>query len=132
MNERLFKKLKNILVILLAILFVATITTASASESVSKKSNSFVEDTKDCSKYNKGYHAGCKQGYHDGFTDGKSCKEAKLFILIYYEPCSSGYTGGHFNGYRDGYNKGYALGKKLCSQSISIKSVPKEAALKPS
>jgi hypothetical protein len=85
------------------VLFVVTLATASVSALVSTNTGSSVKNENECSKYNQGYHDGYQKGDQDGFIDGRNCKEARIFSMIYYAPCSSGYNGGYSNGYRPGF-----------------------------
>jgi hypothetical protein len=111
MEKQKSNRNKKTLGILLAVCFLMSVT-ATAVSAIPVKSG------KDCREYYRGHHDGYQQGYHDGFIDGKNCKPARMFPMIYYAPCTSGYKGGHFNGYRDGYGKGYSYGKKFCYHQI--------------
>jgi hypothetical protein len=118
MRKQSFDRGKKVLAILLAVLFVLTLTAVSVGAFVSTNATSSVQNGNDCREYNRGYYNGYQKGYHDGFVYGRNCEKARIFPMIYYAPCSSGYNGGYFNGYRTGYNHGYAYGKKFCHQSI--------------
>ena len=102
MRKQEFYSIKTILGILLSVLFVASLTTASVGAFPSKETRQ--------DQYNRGYHDGDPIGYHDGFVDGANCKPARKFPMILTE---YNYRGGYRSGYQAGYGDGYVNGKSF-------------------
>lgn len=126
MGKQKSNRLKEIMAILLAVLFVLTSTAVSVGAFVPTNATASVKTGNDCREYNRGHYNGYQKGYHDGFIYGINCEKAHIFPMIYYAPCYSGYNGGYFNGYRAGYDHGYAYGKTFCHQPIPYNSSGKK------
>ena len=107
MRKQIFCSIRKTLGLLLLVLFVASLITASVSAVPSK-------DTRQ-DQYTRGYHDGYPKGYHAGFIDGTNCKPAREFPKVLTE---YNYRGGYSSGFQAGYGDGYVHGKKLCGRKL--------------